>query len=102
MFRGLAIGVILAAVLDAKSNASAILAIGSLDFGIHTLFQPDGDWLEVVKNLYRGAMNIAVCSAVIARINDVIPASTYSVVFQLLGIITMVSKYQHLSRTPTT
>jgi hypothetical protein len=38
----LVIGVILAAVLNARSNAGAILAVGTTDFIIHTFFQPDG------------------------------------------------------------
>lgn len=60
MFRGLAIGVILAVVLDRRSNAGAVLSIGTLDFLIHTIYNPDGDWMGVVKSIYRNIMNISV------------------------------------------
>eukprot|EP00961_Rhodomonas_salina_P179696 2424930-Rhodomonas_salina.3 len=60
MFRGLIIGVILAAVLDERSNAGAVLSVSTLDFVIHTLLNPDSDWLEVSKNIYRNIMNISV------------------------------------------
>eukprot|EP00961_Rhodomonas_salina_P293249 3933600-Rhodomonas_salina.1 len=51
MFWGLIIGVILAAVLDERSNAGAVVLVGSLDFVILTLFNPDGAWMEVAKNI---------------------------------------------------
>lgn len=90
MFRGLAVGVILAAVFNPERNAGGMLTIGVVDFILHTLFQPDGDWFEVAKNFYRGVMNIALISSVIGFINGSIPENVYTNVFQLIGIITMV------------
>lgn len=90
MFRVLAIGVILAAVLDERSNAGAVLSVGAVDFVIHTFYNPDGDWMEVAKNIYRNIMNISVIASVLAYINGVMPENIYTNVFQLIGIITLV------------
>mmetsp|Transcript_18539 Transcript_18539/g.37767 ORF Transcript_18539/g.37767 Transcript_18539/m.37767 type:complete len:518 (-) Transcript_18539:224-1777(-) len=90
LFRALAVGVVLAAVLDARGNAGAMLGIGCFDFLLQVTLHPFGDWRDLLKNVYRGMLNVAVVSSVVARIDGVMPDNVYSVVFQLAGIVTMV------------
>eukprot|EP00961_Rhodomonas_salina_P041208 554777-Rhodomonas_salina.1 len=58
--RAILVGVILAAVSNAEGNAGTIVAIGVVDTALMIIFHPFGDWQEIVKNLYRGIMNIVL------------------------------------------
>jgi len=90
LFRALALGVILSAVLSPRSNAASCLVLGLLDSGIHVFWHPDGQWVEMLKNMYRGLMNVAVIAAVLSYIEGTMPENIFSNVFQYISIVSMV------------
>lgn len=82
--------VILAAVFTPTTNAVAVLALNCIDSAFIVCIRPHGMWMSYLRETYKGLLNLATISSVLAYLNNTLPENWFSNLFIWLSFLSVI------------